>query len=118
MYTSTVGKTFLKEYNKREKKNYTPREFFDEVFYPLFFNHPKYLFWGQNSPFVQMKKGQKVYSLNDEERLEKLKEFHRKIDNGEKDASIAICSSASEIKELLDRWDIKFRSSRRICFTI
>ncbi|MGK0365519.1 MAG: hypothetical protein ACI85O_002585 [Saprospiraceae bacterium] len=53
MYTSTVGKTFLKEYNRRNKKEYSAREFFDKVFHPLFFNHDKYLTWPQNSPFVQ-----------------------------------------------------------------
>ena len=99
MYTSTIGKTFLKEYNRREATNYTAKEFFDKVFYPLFFNHSKYLFWGQNSPFVQMKKGQKVHSLKPVERLEKLNEFHRKVEAGEKDASIAISYPASEIKE-------------------
>lgn len=99
MYTSTVGKTFLKEYNRRNNKDYSAKEFFDKVFHPLFFNHPKYLFWGQNSPFVQMKKGQKVYSLSPTERLEKLNEFHRKVANGEKDASIAISYPASEVKE-------------------
>jgi hypothetical protein len=53
MYTTTVGKTFLREYNRRNDQEHTAREFFDEVFFKIFFDHPKYLMWAQNSPFVQ-----------------------------------------------------------------
>jgi len=99
MYTTTVGKTFLAEYNRRNNKNYTAQLFFKEVLHPLFFGHPKYMFWPQNSPFVQMKGGQKIHILSDEERQEKLLKLEEKIVNGDRDASIAITYPASEAKE-------------------
>lgn len=99
MYTTTVGKTFLKEYNRRNNIQLSARDFFNKVFHPLFFGHKKYLFWPQNSPFVQMKKGQKVHSLTPKERLLKLENLHQKVENGERDASIAISYPASELKE-------------------
>ncbi len=99
MFTATVGKTFLKEYNRRENKNYSSKNFFDEVLHPLFFDNKKYLLWVQNSPFVQMKGKQKVHLLSDTEREEKKNEFYKKVENGFRDASIALGASASEIKE-------------------
>ncbi len=98
MITVNIGRTFLKAYNDKYKKELTAKEFFEQEYFELFFNHPKYLQWVTNSPFVQMKKGQKPHLLNDKERLEKLKNLYEKIDSGEKDASIAIGFPASEEK--------------------
>ena len=53
MFTITVGSTFLKEYNKRNTTRYSPKEFYEKVFFEKFFNHPKYLWWVQNSEFTQ-----------------------------------------------------------------
>ena len=55
--------------------------------------------WVTNSPFVQMKKGQKPELLTKEDRLEKLNDLHEKIDSGLLYASIAIGFPASEEKE-------------------
>lgn len=89
---------FLQAYNAKYNKNYTAREFFDEVFYPLVFDANKYLQWVQNSPFVQMKAKQKVETLTSQERIEKLDEFHQKIAAGNQDASVALGYAASEEK--------------------
>lgn len=97
MFTSTVGRTFLIEYNTRHNKNYSAREFFDEVLFKLFFDHKKYLMWAQNSPFVQGISKKKPF-FEPKERLENLAQFHEKIEKGEKDASIAIGYPASEVK--------------------
>ncbi len=98
MFTTTIGRTFLTEYNRRENKNLTAEEFYDEVFFPLFFDHPKYLMWAQNSPFVQgISKKKPFFEHN--ERVEKLAQFHEKVARGERDASIAIGYPASEVKE-------------------
>jgi hypothetical protein len=99
MITVNIGRTFLKAYNKKYEKEFTAKEFFEKEYFELFFNHPKYLQWVTNSPFVQMKKGQKPHLLNNEERHEKLTNLHQKIGSGEKDASIAIGFPASEEKE-------------------
>src|SRR5690554_2235945 len=53
MITTLVGKTFLKAYNEKNSKNYSAKEFFEKVYFELFFNHPKYMQWVTNSPFVQ-----------------------------------------------------------------
>jgi hypothetical protein len=99
MIAATIGRTFLNAWNSKYKKGYSPKEFFDKVYFPLFFDHPKYLQWITNSPFVQMKNGQRPELLIHEERLEKLNDLHVKIDSGLRDASIAIGFPASEEKE-------------------
>jgi hypothetical protein len=99
MIAATIGRTFLKAFNEKTGNNYSAKEFFEKEFFELFFNHPKYLQWVTNSPFVQMKAGQKPETLDEKERKEKLSDLHKKIDDGEKDASIAIGFPASEIKE-------------------
>lgn len=98
MITATIGKTFLKAFNKREGTSLNAREFFDQYMFPLFFDHPKYFQWVQNSPFVQGITKQKPW-FEPEERQEKLEQLHSKIAEGDRDASIAIGFPASETKE-------------------
>ena len=99
MIAATIGRTFLNAWNEKYQKEYSAKEFFEKEFFRLFYDHPKYLLWVQNSPFVQMKKGQKPELLTHDERLEKLKNLHNNIDLGYRDASIAIGFPASEEKE-------------------
>lgn len=112
MFTSTVGKTFLKEYNLRHSKDYSAREFFDKVLFRLFFDHKKYLMWAQNSPFVQGISEKKPF-FEPGERLENLAQFHEKVERGERDASIAIGYPASEVKE----YATASRMARRLIMT-
>lgn len=100
MITATIGKIFLEAYNKKYGTKYDAKTFFVEVYYPLFFDSNKYLQWVQNSPFVQMEKGQKVETLTQAERKEKLQKFIQKVEDCNKpDASIAPGFPASEEKE-------------------
>lgn len=99
MITTVVGKTFLKAYNEKYGKALSPKEFFEQEYWELFFNHPKYMQWVTNSPFVQMKGGQKPHLLKAEERLEKLENLFEKVDEGVPDASFALGYPASESKE-------------------
>jgi hypothetical protein len=100
MITATIGKIFLDAYNEKFGAKYDAKSFFVEVYHPLFFDSNKYLQWVQNSPFVQMEKGQKVESLTQEERKEKLEKFILKVEECKKpDASIAPGFPASEEKE-------------------
>lgn len=99
MITTLIGKTFLKAYNERYNTAYEAREFFEEIFYELHFNHSKYLQWITNSPFVQMKGGQKVHTLTTEERNEKLLDFFEKVETLDPDGSFAISYPAAETKE-------------------
>lgn len=100
MITATIGKIFLEAYNKKHSTNYDAKSFFVDVYHPLFFDSNKYLQWVTNSPFVQMKKGQKVETLTSDERMEKLQEFIAKVDESKSpDSSIAPGYPASEEKE-------------------
>lgn len=53
MIASSIGKIFLKGFNKRKGTAYSAKEFFEKEFHELFFDHPKYMQWITNSPFVQ-----------------------------------------------------------------
>lgn len=99
MITTLVGKTFLKAYNEKYNQKYSAKEFFEEVYFELFFNHPKYMQWVTNSPFVQMKKGQKPHLLSKDERFEKLENLYSKVEDEAPDASFAIGFPASEAKD-------------------
>lgn len=102
MIAVTIGRTFLKAYNEKFSTSYGPQDFFDEVFFELFFNSTKYMQWVTNSPFVQgvsSKDGKHKGNATEEERLVKLEELHKKIENGDCDASIAIGFPASEAKD-------------------
>lgn len=98
MYTTTIGHTFLNEYNRINKTNYSPKDFFDKIYFRLFFDDKKYLMWAQNSPFVQGISKKKPF-FEPAERKENLMQFHEKINRGDRDASIAIGYPAAEIKE-------------------
>jgi hypothetical protein len=60
MYTSYIGKKFLKLYNEREGKNLSAEEFFEKEFFPLFFNNDRHLLHVGNSPFFQKPKDEDV----------------------------------------------------------
>ncbi len=88
MIAVNIGKTFLRAYNHKYDKNYSAKEFFEQEFFPLFYNHPKYMQWVTNSPFVQgLRKGK--YPTEDE-RVQKLDRLKDKISSLSPDASIAI----------------------------
>src|SRR5690606_25060059 len=99
MITTLIGKTFLKAYNEKYNEKYSAKDFFENEYFELFFNHPKYMQWVTNSPFVQMKGGQKPEKLTSEERQEKLHNLYLKVDTEAPDASFAIGFPASESKE-------------------
>lgn len=99
MITSVVGKTFLKAYNTKYKKSFSPKEFFENIYWNKFYNHNKYMMWVTNSPFVQMKAGQKPNLLTKEDREEKLENLFEKVKTEIPDASFALGFPASEAKD-------------------
>ncbi len=99
MITTLIGKTFLASFNEKYDKTYSAKDFFEQIYFELFFNHSKYMQWITNSPFVQMKKGQKANLLTPEERLEKLHALYDKAENEIADASFAIGYPAADSKE-------------------
>jgi len=103
MYTTTVGKTFLKEYNERLQTHYTAKTFFEEVFVPLFFDHQKYMMTGGNSPL----ENPKIRGLHDMikgnipfetaiKRKKRIDDMIHKVDHQRADMSIAIGYKAAE----------------------
>ncbi|WP_447639990.1 MULTISPECIES: hypothetical protein [Chitinophagaceae] len=105
MITTLVGKTFLKAYNEKYNKGYSAKDFFEQEYFELFFNHPKYLMSGGNSSFENPKiswdkiaKGIIPYETV-EQRRERLIKFIDKAHsaNGNVDASIAQGYPAAEI---------------------
>jgi hypothetical protein len=99
MITSVIGKTFLNAYNEKYKKSLSPKEFFEKEYWELFYNNSKYMQWVTNSPFVQMKSGQKPHLLDEIERKEKLENLFEKAAKEIPDASFALGFPASETKE-------------------
>lgn len=53
MYTSFIGKTFLKFYNEQKKTEYTAERFFDDIIFPTFFDADKHFLNVANSSFFQ-----------------------------------------------------------------
>ncbi len=99
MIASVIGRTFLNAFNKKDGLALSAKEFFEGHYFILFYNHSKYMQWITNSPFVQMKTGQKPHLLNADERREKLTNLHTKVVAGRPEASIAIGFPASEESE-------------------
>ena len=81
MYTSYIGKKFLNYYNEKEGKNYSAKEFFNEVIFPLFFNDEKHFFNVANSSFFQSVP-KKIIDKGVDKHLFKLTRFHKDIQNG------------------------------------
>jgi hypothetical protein len=96
MYTTTVGRTFLNAYNKKFATEYTAKSFFEEIFVPLFFDHPKYMMTAGNSPIENPKlswedmiKGNKPFETP-EQRQERIRKMIHKIETEKAEASIAV----------------------------
>ena len=96
MYATTIGRTFLKAYNNKFGTKYTARSFFEEIFVPQFFDHPKYMMTAGNSPLENPKlswedmiRGKKPFETS-ERRQERINKMIHKIETEKADASIAI----------------------------
>ena len=96
MIATNIGRTFLKAYNKKYNKVFTPKDFFIEIYYTTFFGHNKYMMTGGNSPLEnpkiswdKMMTGKTEYENNDQ-RKERFDKFIKKVSNQLADASIAI----------------------------
>lgn len=53
MYTSYIGKKFLKLYNEKERLNLSAKDFFNTVLFPLFFNDDRHFMHVHGSTFFQ-----------------------------------------------------------------
>jgi len=96
MITSVIGKMFLEAYNKKFNTQYDAKTFFVEEYYPLFFDHNKYMMTAGNSPlenpklsWEKMIRGQIPFESS-EKRKDRFDKLINKIEVTEPDASIAI----------------------------
>lgn len=96
MITSKIGRTFLDAYNETYGKDYDAKTFFVSEFYPLFFDHPKYMMTAGNSPLENPKLSWEKMILGKmpfetaERRKERFGSLMEKIKQGNADASIAV----------------------------
>lgn len=60
MYTSYIGRKFLKRYNERNGLELSAEEFFNDIFFQLFFEDESHLMHVGNSPFFQKPKAEDV----------------------------------------------------------
>jgi hypothetical protein len=85
MYTAYIGQRIIDLYNEevRDGEPLSPREFFDEVFFPIFFDHEKFLMQVNNGPFDQAYNRKKKKPLTAEVREEALATFHEDVEEAE-----------------------------------
>jgi hypothetical protein len=99
MYTSYIGKKFLTLYKEKENKpdDYSAKEFFDEVLFPIFFDDERHLMHVGNSPFFQKTKDEdnKKYGSKSKAQLANL---HKKVESGIPSGSIYVGYGAEEIQ--------------------
>lgn len=80
MIAVNIGKIFLKAFNNQYNQSHSAKTFFEQVFVPLFYDHPKYMRSGGNAPFENPKFSQKNRP-GIEERRERIANTISKIEN-------------------------------------
>lgn len=97
MIASTIGRTFLKAYNAREGTDHDGKTFFEEVYIPLFFDHPKYMISGGNAPLDNPKIKKGTFPSADERQSRIAKTLDKIEQAVSYDASIAMGFPASDV---------------------
>ena len=95
MIASKVGRTFLTAYNTKYKKKYTAKDFFERIFFPLFYDHEKYMQWISNSPYDQISK--RKLTCDKSKRQEAHKKLVRAIENTEIGMSTSVGFPSSDV---------------------
>jgi len=95
MIAATIGRTFLKAFNERTGNDYSAKEFFEKEYIPMFFDHPKYLMTGGNSP-LENPKIPKGTTPSASERKIRIKKTIAEIESNRFDAGVAIGFPAKE----------------------
>jgi hypothetical protein len=99
MYTSYIGKKFLKLYREKYNKpdDYTARQFFDEFFFPLFFKDESHLMHVGNSPFFQKPKEEDVKKYGSKS-LAQYQNLAYAIDNEPPNMAIYVGFAAKDVE--------------------
>lgn len=96
MYTSYIGKKFLRLYNERNNTSHTAEQFFDEIFFGLFFKDNSHLMHVGNSPFFQKPKEEDV-KQHGSKSLAQLANLKQNIQNDIPNMSIFVGSASKDI---------------------
>ncbi len=96
MYTSYIGKKFLKLYNEREGTNLSPEQFFREIQFPVFFDSDKHLMHVHGSTFFQSVSDEKIKESGTEP-LARLKRLQDDISNGKISGSTYVGYAAGDV---------------------
>lgn len=96
MYTSYIGKKFLKLYNSEHGTKYSAEDFFEEVFFELFFTDEAHLMHVGNSPFFQKPKKEDVIKHGGKS-LAQYANLKTKIEDDIPNMSIYVGSSAKDV---------------------
>lgn len=96
MYTSYIGKKFLKLYNEREGTDLSPEQFFREIQFPVFFDSDKHLMHVHGSTFFQTISDKKVKESGTEP-LARLKRLQDDISDGKISGSTYVGYAAGGI---------------------
>lgn len=96
MYTAYIGRRLVSLLNARENQQRSVAEFFNDVYYPLFFDNDRYLQHVNNSKFDQAYKQKGKKPLTAEVRAAVLAEQHNRIQTEAPDGSFFLGGSAAE----------------------
>ncbi len=96
MYTSYIGKKFLKLYNDKEGTNLSAEEFFQNIFFELFFTDDSHLMHVGNSPFFQKPKAEDV-NIHGSKSLAQLNNLKNAIESDVPNMSIFVGSAAKDV---------------------
>ncbi len=97
MFTSYIGKRFLALYNEREGRSLTAGEFFDEVFFELFFTDSSHLIHVSNSPFFQKPRDEDVKKYGSKS-LAQYNSLRKKLSSGLPSGAVFVGYAAEEIQ--------------------
>lgn len=96
MYTSYIGKKFLRLYNEKEGTNLSAEEFFVKVQFPVFFNSQKHLMHVHGSTFFQSIPEEKIKESGTEP-LARLKRLQDDINNRKISGSTYVGYAAGDV---------------------
>ncbi len=94
MYTSYIGKKFLKLYNEKNNLDLNPKEFFNTVQFPVFFDDQSHLMHVHGSSFFQ--KVGKSLKTEERESIIRLNRLHSDIASGKLSASTYVGYAAEK----------------------
>jgi hypothetical protein len=98
VYHSVIGKRLVDCVNRRDNSRFTVREFFDNIYVPLFFGSPRLMQNVNNSPFDQaITKQKKPFTA--ELQTECLAAIHKKVKDHVPDASFFLGGPAAGTTE-------------------